>query len=156
MAFICDFCGKEEKRTWQHIFAGDLENSEKGKMCESCHHHELNPIIENGFNALKSNSIIDPLVVVGNKELSCSIGSSVVDSTPMELPSVPGDYRHILELQIRARDFKGKDYPFNFCQSGTAAFLTGGSVGGIFDHVVVYDQNTLIWKSNDRKGSLPF
>ena len=148
MGFTCQFCGKEQKRTWQHLFAGDFRGTPKKKICIECHQININKTVQLSFKNLDTPENIPTTTYIGETKVNITLGSFTVGTVPSPLPGVPSDLQTIVEVHGRARDFNANEpkYRMSLIQSsGTTIHVSSGSVGGIVDYVALHGAGSAIW-----------
>lgn len=151
MSFVCDFCGKEQKRTWQHLFAGAFRGTPKKKICVDCHQRGINKTVQAGLKNLNTPENLPTTTFIGEKKVNVTLGSITVSSVPSPLPGVPSNLQTIVEIHGQAKDFNADDprYKMSLIQhSGTTIHLSGGSVGGIVYYVALHGAGSPVWLNN--------
>ena len=133
---MCYYCGQQNKRTYQHTYAGcfrDSPNNKKFKMCKQCHHNELNPLISRQFNL---GTVIPTQTLIGKTLVSSNCDVITCNGGSLSIP-LPSNSR-IVEINGRALDFNARDYPPKIIAGNqNEVYLLGGSVGGHICSVII-------------------
>ena len=148
MGFTCQFCGKEQKRTWQHLFAGAFRGTPKKKICIECHQKDINKTVQDGFKNLDTTENMPITTFIGKTKVTATLGSFTVGTAPSPLSGVHSDLQTIVEINGQARDFDANELRYRMSltpSSGTIIHVRGGSIGGIVDYVALHGAGSAIW-----------